>query len=65
MSDTKNPIPASETTAVTPPTVAPGLGYPADRVVTSPEPTGWQKIAAPVTNIKPLETAVVSRETSK
>ncbi len=55
MSDTKNPMPELEATAVTPPTVAPGLGYPADRVVASPEPTGWQKVTAPVTKIKPLE----------
>ena len=29
-------------TAVTAATVRPGHGYPADRVETSPEPTGWQ-----------------------
>ncbi len=45
MSDTKNSMPESEATAVTPPTVAPGLGYPADRVVTSPEPTGWINVS--------------------
>ena len=28
--------------AITPATVRPGHGYPADRVETSPEPTGWQ-----------------------
>ena len=29
-------------TAVTAATVRPGHGYPADRIETSPEPTGWQ-----------------------
>lgn len=29
-------------TAVTAATVRPGHGYPADRLETSPEPTGWQ-----------------------
>lgn len=32
----------AEQSALTPPTVVPGHGYPADRVETSPEPTGWQ-----------------------
>ena len=36
---------ASET-AVTAATVRPGHGYPADRIETSPEPTGWQGSAA-------------------
>jgi len=50
---------AAEATAVTPATVAPGLGYPADRIEQSPEPTGWQHTidANQVTN--------VSRETSR
>lgn len=64
MSESNNTPLASESSAVTPPTVAPGLGYPADRVVSSPEPTGWQKIHAKVTKIKPLEFDNVSRETS-
>ena len=33
---------AAEQSAVTAPTVVEGLGYPADRKETSPEPTGWQ-----------------------
>jgi hypothetical protein len=32
---------AAESSAVTAPTVVSGLGYPADRIETSPEPTGW------------------------
>jgi hypothetical protein len=32
---------AAESSAVTAPTVVGGLGYPADRKETSPEPTGW------------------------
>ena len=32
---------AAEVSAVTAPTVVSGLGYPADRKETSPEPTGW------------------------
>ncbi len=34
---------AAEASAVTAPTVVSGLGYPADRIETSPEPTGWQQ----------------------
>ena len=41
MSESKNIEIKSESSAVTPPTVAPGLGFPADRKETSPEPTGW------------------------
>jgi len=32
---------AAEVSAVTAPTVVSGLGYPADRKESSPEPTGW------------------------
>jgi hypothetical protein len=32
---------AAEQSAVTAPTVVEGLGYPAERKETSPEPTGW------------------------
>lgn len=32
---------AAEQSALTQPTVAPGLGYPADRLEDSAEPTGW------------------------
>ena len=32
---------AAEQSAVTAPTVVEGLGYPADRKETSPQPTGW------------------------
>lgn len=49
----------SEVTAVTKATVAPGLGYPADRVEISPEPTGWQH------SILSGEFTNVSRETSR
>jgi hypothetical protein len=34
-------ISAAEASAVTAPSVASGLGYPAERIETSPEPTGW------------------------
>lgn len=33
---------AAERDAVTKPTVVSGLGYPAERHESSPEPTGWQ-----------------------
>jgi hypothetical protein len=33
---------AAEETAVTPPTVKPGMGYPNHREETSPTPIGWQ-----------------------
>jgi len=33
---------AADETSVTPATVRAGHGYPADRIETSPEPTGWQ-----------------------
>lgn len=36
---------AAEASAVTAPTVVSGLGYPADRIETSPEPTGWQNVS--------------------
>ena len=41
MSETKSVTSAAEVSAVTAPTVVAGLGYPADRKETSPEPTGW------------------------
>lgn len=44
MSESFNSV-ANET-AVTAATVRPGHGYPADRLETSPEPTGWQGSAA-------------------
>lgn len=47
----------AEGTAVTAPSVAPGLGFPADRIEVSPAPTGWQHT---VTN---GEFTNVSRET--
>jgi hypothetical protein len=34
--------PQAEKDAVTPPSIAQGLGFPLDRKETSPEPTGWQ-----------------------
>jgi hypothetical protein len=41
VTEQKSASSAAELSAVTLPTVAEGLGYPADRKVTSPEPTGW------------------------
>ena len=32
----------ADATAVTKSSVSPGLGYPAERLEPSPEPTGWQ-----------------------
>lgn len=49
----------AETSAVTAATVAPGLGFPADRIEVSPAPTGWQH------TINSGEFANVSRETSR
>lgn len=50
---------AAEATAVTAATVVPGMGFPADRLEVSPEPTGWQHtvVSGEFTN--------VSRETSR
>jgi hypothetical protein len=48
-----------EATAVTKATVAPGLGYPANRVELSPEPTGWQH------TLDSGEVINVSRETTR
>ncbi len=50
---------AAEATAVTKPTVVPGMGYPANRLETSEAPTGWQHtvLSGDFTN--------VSRETSR
>ena len=47
----------AEATSVTKPTVAPGLGYPANRIEESKEPTGWQH------TVTTGEFANVSRET--
>jgi hypothetical protein len=48
--------PADET-AITKPSVAPGLGYPNHRDESSPEPIGWQRVSS-------TEAEHVSRETS-
>ncbi len=40
-----NATSAAEALAVTAATVVSGLGYPADRKETSPEPTGWQNVS--------------------
>ena len=45
MTEQKSASSAAELSAVTLPTVAEGLGYPADRKATSPEPTGWQNVS--------------------
>jgi hypothetical protein len=54
----------AETSAITPATVVPGHGYPADRLETSPESTGWRASGAGSTSLgttgKLME---VSRET--
>jgi hypothetical protein len=42
---------AAEGSAVTVPTVVEGLGYPADRKETSPEPTGWNVSRETITQI--------------
>jgi len=42
---------AAENSAVTAPTVVAGLGYPADRKETSPEPTGWNVSRETLTKI--------------
>ena len=49
----------SEVTAVTTATVVPGLGYPANRLEVSAEPTGWQH------SIETFDVTHVSRETSR
>jgi hypothetical protein len=41
LTEQKSATSAAEVSAVTAPTVVSGLGYPADRIETSPEPTGW------------------------
>ena len=41
MTEQQSVTSAAEVSAVTAPTVVAGLGYPADRKETSPEPTGW------------------------
>jgi hypothetical protein len=49
----------AESTSVTPASVVPGLGYPADRKEQSQNPTGWQHTLANGT------VTYVSRETSR
>lgn len=46
----------AEESAITKPTVVPGLGYPNARVESSPQPTGWLVDKSEITK--------VSRETS-
>ena len=41
MTEQNSATSAAEASAVTAPSVVSGLGYPADRIETSPEPTGW------------------------
>jgi hypothetical protein len=43
LTEQKSATSAAEVSAVTAPTVVSGLGYPADRIENSPEPTGWQQ----------------------
>lgn len=49
----------AEETAITPPTVVAGLGYPNGRDEISPEPTGWQPDLSEISTIEKK----VSRET--
>lgn len=51
----------AEASAITPPTVVPGLGYPNDRREISPEPTGWQANS----DEKQVIEKKVSRETNR
>jgi hypothetical protein len=53
LTEPKSVTSAAESSAVTAPTVVAGLGYPAERKETSPEPTGWR-----------VNVSDVSRETS-
>jgi len=48
----------AEKTSITAPTVKPGLGYPNDRVETSPTPIGWH-------GLDQSDVTIVSRETSE
>lgn len=48
----------ADSTAVTQPTVFPGLGYPNDRLEASETPVGWQ-------GLNQGEVRIVSRETSE
>jgi hypothetical protein len=45
-------ISQAEASSVTPATVFPGHGYPADRIETSPEPTGWIVSRETITEVK-------------
>jgi hypothetical protein len=66
MTNNENPQTEAERTAVTQPTVVPGHGYPANRVETSPSPTGWHASGPTSTNPGSLGTLKeVSRETSR
>ena len=66
MTNNENPQTEAERTAVTQPTVVPGHGYPADRLETSPSPTGWHASGATSKTPGTLGTLEeVSRETSR
>jgi hypothetical protein len=66
MTNNENPQTEAERTAVTQSTVVPGHGYPANRVETSPSPTGWHASGPTSTNPGSLGTLEeVSRETSR
>jgi hypothetical protein len=55
LTEQKSATSAAEVSAVTAPTVVSGLGYPADRIETSPQPTGWlQQIVSRETFVKLL-----------
>jgi hypothetical protein len=66
MTDTQNIQTEAERTAVTQPSVVAGLGYPANRVEVSPEPTGWHASGLGATSPGAVGTfEEVSRETSR
>jgi hypothetical protein len=48
----------ADTTAITAASVTPGLGYPNERVETSPNPIGWH-------GLDQTDIRIVSRETSE
>jgi hypothetical protein len=52
LTDQNSATSAAEATAATAATVASGLGYPAERIETSPEPTGWQNVSRETLGIK-------------
>jgi|GEM_PF-626248 hypothetical protein len=57
---------AAESDVSTPATVVPGHGYPANRLESSPEPTGWRASGEGIGALGSTEELIeVSRETSR